>query len=66
MKLTDKQKEFILDNIDILDNWSLQEIIEELIDNMSKEYASQLISEMIKALKEIDTDIINADITDTY
>ena len=61
MKLTDKQKEFILDNIEVLDKYSLQKIIEELIDNMSKEYASQLISEMIEALKEVD-----ADITDIY
>ena len=61
MKLTDKQKKFILDNIDVLDNYRLQEIIEELIDNMNKEYASQLISEMIEALKEVD-----ADVTDIY
>ena len=58
MKLTDKQKEFILDNIDILDEYDLHEIIEKLIDNMSKEYASQLISKIIEALKEVDaTDI---------
>lgn len=54
MKLTDKQKIFILDNIDILDNYELQEIIEELIDNMTKEYATKLISEMIEGLKSVD------------
>lgn len=58
MKITDKQKNFILDNIDILDEYDLHEIIEKLIDNMSKEYASQLISKMIEVLKEVDaTDI---------
>ena len=54
MKLTDKQKNFILDNIDILDNYELQEIVEKLIDNMSKEYATELISNMIENLKEVD------------
>ena len=54
MKLTNKQKEFILNNIDILDNYTLQEIIEELIDNMSKEYATKLIGNMIEDLKEVD------------
>lgn len=54
MKLTDKQKIFILDNIDILDNYELQEIIEELIDNMTKEYATKLISDMIEDLKSVD------------
>ena len=54
MKLTDKQKKFILENIDILDIYTLQEIVEELIDNMSKEYATNLISNMIEDLKELD------------
>lgn len=54
MKLTDKQKNFILENIDILDIYILQEIVEELIDNMSKEYATNLISNMIEDLKELD------------
>lgn len=54
MKLTNKQKIFILDNIDILDNYELQEIIEELIDNMTKEYATKLISEMMEDLKSVD------------
>ena len=53
-KLTEKQKKFILNNIDMLDNFTLQEIIEELIDNMSKQYATKLISEMIESLHEID------------
>ena len=58
MKLTDKQKNFILDNIELLDEYDLHEIIEKLIDNMSKEHANQLISKMIEALKEVDaTDI---------
>ena len=59
MKLTDKQKEFILDNIDILDEYDLHEIIEKLIDNMSKEYASQLINKIIEALKEVDANDID-------
>ena len=54
MKLTDKQKQFILNNIDVLDIFELQEIVEKLIDNMSKEYATELISSMIDYLKNID------------
>lgn len=54
MKLTDKQKEFILNNIDILNIYELQEIIEKLIDNMDKKYASKLISQMIEDLHECD------------
>ena len=65
MKLTDKQKKFILENIDILDSYTLQEIVEELIDNMSKEYATNLISNMIEDLKELDFgDYENIDIGD--
>lgn len=52
--ITQKQKDFILDNIDILDVYTLQEIIEQLIDNMSKKYATKLIGNMIEDLKEVD------------
>ena len=52
--LTEKQKNFILENIDILDTYSLQEIVESLIDNMTKEYATKLIGEMIEDLKNVD------------
>ena len=52
--LTEKQKNFILENIDVLDIYSLQEIVENLIDNMTKEYATNLISNMIEDLKELD------------
>lgn len=53
-KLTKKQKNFILNNIEILDNYTLQEIVEELIDNMSKKYATDLISNMMEDLKNVD------------
>lgn len=53
-KLTEKQKNFILNNIEIIDNYTLQEIVEELIDNMSKKYATNLISNMMKDLKNVD------------
>ena len=53
-KLTEKQKDFILNNIEILDNYTLQEIVKELIDNMSKKYATSLISNMIEDLKNVD------------
>ena len=53
-KLTEKQKNFILNNIEILDNYTLQEIVEELIDNMSKKYATDLISNMMEDLKNVD------------
>jgi UDP-galactopyranose mutase len=52
--LTEKQKNFILENIDVLDTYSLQEIVESLIDNMTKEYATKLIGEMIEDLKNVD------------
>ena len=44
--ITEKQKKFILDNLDILDVYSLESIIEDLIDNMSKDYASKLMFDM--------------------
>ena len=62
-KITKKQKDFILDNIDILDNYTLQDIVELLIDNMSKEYASELISLMIEQLNDIKKYV---EIGDTY
>lgn len=61
--LTEKQKNFILDNIDILDNYSLQMIVEKLIDYMKKEDASQLIKEMIEELNDISN---YADVGDIY
>ena len=50
--ITEKQKKFILDNLDILDVYSLESIIEDLIDNMSKDYASKLISNMIEDIND--------------
>lgn len=52
--ITEKQKKFILDNLDILDVYSLESIIEDLIDNMSKDYASKLISNMIEDMNDIE------------
>lgn len=62
-KITKKQKNFILENIDVLDNYTLQDIVELLIDNMSKEYASELISEMIK---QLNGEVKYLDMGDTY
>lgn len=62
-KITKKQKDFILDNIDVLDNYTLQDIVELLINNMSKEYASELISLMIEQLNDIKKYV---EIGDTY
>lgn len=50
--ITKKQKEFILENMYILDNEKLQEIIECLIDNMSKNYASRIIKKIIEELND--------------
>lgn len=54
MKITEKQKQFILDNIEALEKWQLEEIIEKIgIDNLDKEYASDLIKDIIEMLNEI-------------
>lgn len=54
MKITDKQKKVILDNLDILENWQLEEIIEKIgIDNLDKEYASELIKDILDTLEEV-------------
>ena len=54
MKITEKQKKFILNNLDILENWQLEEIIEKIgIDSLDKEYASELIKDIINVLDEI-------------
>lgn len=54
MKITDKQKNFILKNLDVLENWQLEEIIEKIgIDKLDKEYASELIKDIIETLEEI-------------
>lgn len=50
--ITEKQKNFILDNIDILDVWELQQIVEHLIDSMKKEYATELIGNMIENMND--------------
>ena len=44
MKITDKQKKVILDNLELLEKWQLEEIIEKIgIDELDREYASELI-----------------------
>ena len=54
MKITDKQKSFILNNLSALEKWQLEEIIEKIgIDNLDKEYASDLIKDIIEVLNEI-------------
>jgi uncharacterized protein (UPF0335 family) len=52
--ITEKQKKFILDNIEALEKWQLEEIIEKIgINNLDKEYASELIKDIIEVLNEI-------------
>jgi hypothetical protein len=52
--ITEKQKKFILNNLDMLENWQLEEIIEKIgIDTLDKEYASELIKGIINVLDEI-------------
>lgn len=54
MKITDKQKKVILDNLDTLENWQLEEIIEKIgIDNLDREYASELIKDILDTLEEV-------------
>ena len=54
MKITEKQKKFILDNLDTLENWQLEEIIEKVgIDSLDKEYASELIKDITEVLNEL-------------
>lgn len=54
MNITEKQKQFILNNIEALEKWQLEEIIEKIgIDNLDKEYASGLIKDIIEVLNEI-------------
>lgn len=52
--LTERQKSFILDYIDVLDIFELQQIVEDLIDNMKKDYATRLISNMIENINDIE------------
>jgi len=54
MKITEKQKNFILNNIETLEDWELVEIIKKIgIDNLDREYASELIKGIIEVLNEI-------------
>ena len=57
--ITEKQKKFILNNIDLLDTTDMEEIIEKLIDNMTKEYATGLVKNMIDRLKDLSGDYEN-------
>lgn len=54
--ITSKQKYFILDNIEILDKYLLEEIVEKTIDYLDKQYASELIKEMKENLELAETD----------
>lgn len=54
--ITIKQKYFILDNIEILDKYLLEEIVEKTIDYLDKQYASELIKEMKESLELAETD----------
>lgn len=54
MKVTDKQKKIILDNLEVLEKWQLEEIIEKLgIDNLDRKYASELVKDIFETLEEI-------------
>lgn len=54
MKITDKQKKIILNNLDLLENWQLEEIIKIIgIDDLDKKYASELIKDIFDAEKEL-------------
>lgn len=53
-KITDKQKKVILNNLDFLENWQLEEIIEMIgIDDLDKKYASELIKDIFEVEKEL-------------
>lgn len=53
-KITDKQKKVILNNLDLLENWQLEEIIEMIgIDDLDKKYASELIKDIFEVGKEL-------------
>lgn len=53
-KITDKQKKVILNNLDLLENWQLEEIIKMIgIDDLDKKYASELIKDIFEAEKEL-------------
>lgn len=53
-KITDKQKKVILNNLDLLENWQLEEIIEMIgIDDLEKKYASELIKDIFEVEKEL-------------
>lgn len=53
-KITDKQKKVILNNLDLLENWQLEEIIEMIgIDDLDKKYASELIKDIFEVEKEL-------------
>lgn len=53
-KITDKQKKVILNNLDLLENWQLEEIIEMIgIDDLGKKYASELIKDIFEVEKEL-------------
>ena len=53
-KITDKQKKVILNNLDMLENWQLEEIIEMIgIDDLDKKYASELIKDIFEVEKEL-------------
>lgn len=54
MKITDKQKKVILNNLDLLENWQLEEIIKMIgIDDLDKKYASELIKDIFEIEKEL-------------
>ena len=54
MKITDKQKKVILNNLDLLENWQLEEIIEMIgIDDLDKKYASELIKDIFEVEIEL-------------
>ena len=53
-KITYKQKKVILNNLDLLENWQLEEIIEMIgIDDLDKKYASELIKDIFEVEKEL-------------
>ena len=54
MKITDKQKKVILNNLEALEKWQLEEIIGKIgIDNLDRKYANELIKDILEVLKEI-------------
>ena len=53
MKITEKQKNIILNNLSLVDIDDIKELVIKGIDNISREKASEIVGDILETIEEL-------------